>query len=187
MKTIRLCLALLAIGNAFGGEEMTAKRFKELVAAPGDHQALRAELADLPLWKKAMSSLSMKYRDGKVFKEDCLVTSKVIGGNYVVLAIESKFYKQTMHTIVGYDENAHAIRQWGLFGETLTEATMIVDPVSKVTASVARYGDGFEEITAATFSAKETSGRTVVYKNGVHFMTREATTRPVEDEANKEK
>lgn len=183
MKMIRLGVALLAIGNVWSEEEaMTPERFKELVAAPEDGKMLRQELSFMPFWKKARTSVSMKYQDGKVFKEECVGSAKVIGGNYIVLAVESKFYKQTMHTILGYDEKARAIRQWGLFGETLTEATIVVDPAKKVTASVARYGDGLEEITASTYSEKEMCGHAVVYKDGMHFMTRDVTTRPVGEE-----
>jgi len=187
MKLLFFCVALLATGNAFGEEAMTVKRFKELVASPGDQQALRPELAAMPFWKKTITKLSTKYKDGKVFEEECAGTSKTVEGNYAVMSIDSKLYKQTMYTIVGYDEKALAVRQWGLFGDVLTQATVVFDPVNKVSASVGRYDGGFEEISAFAFSEKQISGRTVVSKDGAHFLTREAVTRLVDEKAGKEK
>ncbi len=179
MKTLCICLVLLTAGSAWSQEKMSPKRFRELAATPGDTNALRPELASLPFWRNARCSVTMKYQDGKVFKEDCSQTAKTIGGKYIVFSMESQYYKQTMHAIAGYDEKSAAIRQWALFGDTLTQATMIFDPEKKVSASTSRYGDGFEEISVGSCSDTEMSDHTLVYKGGVLFMTRDAKTRPV--------
>lgn len=178
MKAFCICLVLLIAGNAWS-QEMTPTRFRELVATAGDTNALRPELAQLPFWRDAKCSITMKYQNGKVFKEDCTQTAKTITGKYIVVSMDSKYYKQTMHAITGYDEKAPAIRQWTLFGDTLTEATMIFEPKTKVSASTSRYGDGFMEISAGSCSDKEMTDHTVVYKDGVLFMTRDEKTRPI--------
>lgn len=179
MKALCIWLVLLTAGTAWSAEEMTPKRFRELVATAGDTNALRPELASLPFWRNAKCSITMKYQDGKVFKEECIQTAKTIGGRYIVFSMESQYYKQTMHAIAGYDEKASAVRQWGLFGDTLTQATVIFDPEKKLSASTSRYGDGFEEISVGSSSDAEMSDHTLVYKDGILFMTRDAKTRPV--------
>jgi len=179
MKTVCIWLVLLTAGSALSAEEMTPKRFRELVATAGDTNALCPELASLPFWRNAKCSITMKYQDGKVFKEECIQTAKTIGGRYIVFSVESQFYKQTMHAIAGYDEKASAVRQWGLFGDTLTQATVVFDPEKKLSASTSKYGDGFEEISIGSCSDAEMSDHTLVYKDGILFMTRDAKTRPV--------
>jgi hypothetical protein len=178
MKALCLSLVLVIAGNAWSQEEMTPKRFRELVATAGDTNALRPELASLPFWRDAKCSITMKYQDGKVFREECTQIAKTVAGKYIVFSMDSQYYKQTMHAIAGYDDKASAVRQWGLFGDTLTEATMIFDPKSKVSASTSRYGDGFMEISAGSCSGTEMTDHTVVYKDGVLFMTRDAKTWP---------
>jgi len=179
VKALYLCLVLLSAGSAWSEEEMTSNKFRELVAMVGDTNALRPELAALPFWRNARCSITMKYQDGKVFKEDGIQTAKTIGGKYIVFGMESQYYKQTMHAIAGYDEKALAIRQWALFGDTLTESTMIFDPEKKLSASTSRYGDGFMEISVGSCSDTEMSDHTLVYKDGILFMTRDAKTRPI--------
>ena len=158
---------------------MTPTRFGEIVATVGDANALRPELAVLPFWRDAKCTISLKFQDGKVFQEDCTQTAKTIAGKYIVFSMDSKYYKQTLHSIVGYDEKASAIRQWGLFGDTLIEATIVFDPVTRVSASTSHYGDGFMEISAGSCSGTEMTDHTVVYKDGVFFMTRDAKTMPI--------
>ena len=178
MKAVCVCLVLLLAGSAWS-QEMTPERFRELVATAADTNALRPELAALPFWRSAKCSITMRYEDGKVFKEDCTQTAKTIAGKYIVFSMDSQYYKRTMHAIAGFDEKASAVRQWGLFGDTLTEATLIFDPETKVSASTSRYGDGFMEISAGSCSDTEMTDHTVVYKDGVLFMTRDAKTRPI--------
>jgi hypothetical protein len=174
-----ICLVVLITDIASSQEAMTPVRFKELVAKPGDTNALRPELASLPFWRHANCSVTMKYQDGKVFKEDCVQSAKTVEGKYIVFSMDSKFYKQQMYAIAGYDDKASAIRQWGLFGDTLTEATMIFDPRKKISASTSTYGEGFMEISVGSCSDTEMSDHTLVYKDGVLFMTRDVKTSPI--------
>jgi hypothetical protein len=178
MKPFYICLLLLLAGNALCREEMTPKRFRELVATAGDTNALRPELASLPIWRSSKCSIIMKYQDGKVFKEDCNQTAKTIGGKYIVFSTDSQYYKQTMHSMAGYDDKASAVRLWGLYGDIITEATMVFDPERKLSASTSRYGDGFMESSVGSCSATEMSEHTLVYKDGILVMTRDVTTRP---------
>ncbi len=179
MKALCACLIVFIAGSAWSQDEMTPKRFRELVATRGDTNALRPELASLPVWRAAKCSITMKYQDGRVFRESCTQKAKTIAGKYIVFSMDSHYYKQPMYAIAGYDEKASAVRQWGLFGDILTEATMIFDPEKKVSASTSRYGDGFMEISAGTYSDTEMSDHTVVYKDGALFMIRDAKTRPI--------
>jgi hypothetical protein len=105
-------------------------------------------------------------------------TAKTIGGNYVVFSSDSQYYKQTMYAILAYDEKSHAVKQWGLFGDGVTEEIMIFDLDKKISASTSTYAGGFMEITVGSFSEKEMSGRALAYRNGVLFLTREVKTWP---------
>jgi len=158
---------------------MTPEHFKRLVAAPGDTNALRPELASLPFWRESRCSVTMRYQDGKVFREECVQTAKTVAGRYIVFSMESQYYKQTMNAIAGYDDKALAVRLWGLYGDTMTEATMVFDQEKKTSASTSSYVGGFMEISVGSYSDTEMSEHTLVYKDGVLFMTRDVKTRPV--------
>ena len=41
------------------------------------------------------------------------------------------------------------------------------------------YGDGLMETTTGSYTDKEDSAKTVMYKNGVIFLMREVKTRPI--------
>jgi len=84
-----------------------------------------------------------------------------------------------MYSITGFDEKASAIRVWGLFGEMVTEGTIVVDREKKVIAMSSAYGEGFTEISVGTYSDNEATEHTLVYKGGVLFMTRDAKNQPV--------
>ena len=58
------CSVFLIAGVAWGQDSMTLEQFNTLVAAPGDTNALRAELASLPFWKVAKCSTAFKLPDG---------------------------------------------------------------------------------------------------------------------------
>ncbi len=177
-KNIILILVFFVAGCTRGQEQMTPEHFRALVATTGDSKPLRPELAPLPHWKSAKCRVTLNFQDGRVFKEEMPQTAKTIDGNYIVFSADSQFYKQRMHSIVGYDDTAHAIKQWALFGETLTEETMLYDFDKKISASTSRYAGGFMEITVASFSEKELSGRALAYKDGVLYLTREVTISP---------
>ena len=146
---------------------------------------MRPELAALPFWRNALCSATLKYEEGRLVKEDCLQTAKTVGGKYIVFTTDSQLHKQPMYCIVGYDQRASAIKQWGLYKDTVTEATMIFDPEKKLTASTSTYGGGFMEISITSASDNEMSGHGLVYKNGVLFLTREVKTRPISPAAAK--
>ena len=180
MKVICTCLILFVAGNVWSQEAMTPKRFKELIATAGDTNALRAELASFPFWRTAACDLTMRWQDGRVFRETCPANARTIAGKYIVFSVASKYYQQTMYSIAGYDEKASAVRQWALSGDTVLESTMIFDSEKKVSASTSRYSPGFMEISAGTFSDKEMTDHTVVYKDGTLFMTRDSRTWPID-------
>jgi len=171
-------VAMMVTGLAWGEDAMTVEQFKKIVATSGDSTPLRAELAPLPFWRDAMCSVTIKHQDGKVFKEDCAQTAKTVSGKYIVFTVESKFYKQPISAIVGYDDSALAIRTWGLFGDTLSQSTIVFDPEKKISASTSTYSNDIMEISVESYTEKETSERTLVYKNGVLSMTREVKTFP---------
>ena len=180
MKTIScILLVSLVAGVAWCQEPMTPELFRKLVSTPGDTNALRSELAALPFWNEAKCSIVMKYQDGKVFKEEGVQTAKTIRGNYIVFSMDSKYYKRTMSGVAGYDEKASAIKEWALFGDTLTEETVNFDAERKISSSTSTYGDGFMEISVGSSSPREMSDHTLVYKNGVLFMTRDVKTWPI--------
>jgi hypothetical protein len=185
MKTLLcLCLVFLTTEIAWTQEPMTLEQFSKFVDAPGDTNALRPELASLPFWRNGTCSVTLKYQDGRIFKEECVQTAKTVGGKYIVFSTDSQYYKQRMYSIAGYDEKASAIRLWAHFGDTLTEATMIFDSDRKISASTASYAGGFMEISVGSHSEKEMSDHTLVFKDGVLFMTRDVLTRPIATSAN---
>lgn len=159
-------------------EMMTPEQFKKLVATPGDAKPLRPELASLPFWTNATCHITLNFQDGRVFDEEMAQTAKTIGGNYVVFSMDSRYYKQPMHSILAYDEKALAIKQWGLFGDGVTEETMLFDLKKKISSSTSTYAGGFMEISVGSFSEMEASGRAQAFKNGVLYLTREVRTWP---------
>jgi hypothetical protein len=180
-----LLLLFLLSGLAWSEESLSLAQFKKIVAAPGDTKPLRSELAALPFWRIAICSVTLKYEEGRLVKEDCPQTAKTVRGKYIVITTDSQLHKQPMHCIVGYDQRASAIKQWGLYKDTITEATMIFDPEKKITASTSTYGGGYMELSVTSASDNEMSGRGLVYKNGVLFLTRDVKTRPVSPAAEK--
>jgi hypothetical protein len=176
-------LLFLLSGLARGEESLSLSQFKKIVATPGDTKPLRPELAALPFWRNAICSVTLTYEEGRLIKEDCLQTAKTVGGKYIVITTESQLHKEPSHCIVGYDQRASAIKQWGLYKDTVTEATMIFDTEKKLTASTSSYGGGFMEISISSASENEMSVHGRVFKNGVLFLTREVKTRPLKTES----
>ena len=186
MRTPTCLLFLCLLSSlAWSQEYLSPSEFKKIVATPGDAKPLRPELAALPFWRNAICSVRLKYEEGRLVEEDCPQTAKTVSGKYIVFTTESQLHKQPMHCIVGYDQRASAIKQWGLYKDTVTEATMIFDPEKRITASTSTYGGGYMEISVTSASDNEMSGHGLVYKNGVLFLTREVKTRPVSPAAEK--
>lgn len=140
---------------------------------------LLSQLSAIPLWTNATVSNLMKYASGKVFKEEMLQTSRTVGGKYVVFTCQSKFYQQSISSILTYDEKASAVKVYGLYGEVVTEGTVVYDYEKKIYAITSNYGEDFKEITVGSYSDTESSDRTLVYKAGVLFMTREVKSHPI--------
>ena len=172
------CSVLLIAGVAWGQEAMTLEQFNTLVAAPGDTNALRPELASLPFWKAAQCSATFRLPDGRVFTEESMATAKTIGGKYVVCSTQSQFLKQDLRTVIGYDEKASAIKSWGIADGTLAVGTVVVYPEKRLAASSCAHGD-YLEISVLTYSDTEAFSRMSVYKNGVLSLTRDVRLQPM--------
>jgi len=165
-------------------ETMTPARFREIVGTPGDAVPLAPQLAAVPFWTNAVVSNVMTYASGKVFQEEMTQTARTEGGKYVVFTVQSKFYNQPMNSILAYDEKASALKMYGLYGngpagDIVMEGTAAYDYAKKTYTITSSYGDGFKETTTGSYTDKEDSAKTVVYKDGVLFMTREVKTRPI--------
>ena len=165
-------------------ETMTLARFREIVGTPGDAVPLAPQLAAVPFWTNAVVSNVMTYASGKVFQEEMTQTARTVGGKYVVFTVQSKFYNQPMNSILAYDEKASALKVYGLYGngpggDIVTEGTAVYDFARKTYTITSSYGDGFNETTTGSYTDTEDSAKTVVYKEGVLFMTREVKTRPI--------
>jgi hypothetical protein len=160
---------------------MTLEQFNSLVVAPGDTNALRAELASLPFWKVAKCSTTFKLPDGRVFTEESVATTKTIGGKYIVCSMDSKFLKEPQRAVISYDERASAIKSWGITDGNLVVSTIVLYPEKKLTASSGAHGE-FMEISVGTYSQTESFSRLSVYKNGVLSLTRDARYWPIKAE-----
>lgn len=170
-------------------ETMTPARFREIVGKPGDAVPLVPQLAAIPFWTNAAISNVMTYASGKVFQETLTQTARTVGGKYEVFTVQSKFYNQPMNAILTYDETSSALKVFGLFGDdrggdVLTCGTAVYDYAKKTYTITSSYGDGFKETTTGSYTDKEDFAKTVVYKNGVLFMTREARTSPIASVSN---
>lgn len=176
-------ILVFSTGLGFGQESMTPARFREIVNSPGDTVPLVPQLAPVPFWTNAVVSNVMTYASGKVFREKMNGTSHSVQGKYIVFTIQSEFYHQTMHSILTYTAEPSTLKTYSLFddghrGEILTEVTTRYDLVRKTYTGTSSYGDGFMETTTGSFTDKVDFSKTMVYKNGVLFLTREVTTRP---------
>jgi hypothetical protein len=166
--------------NLMSQNNMTPVRFKEIVALPGDAKPLLPKLAAVPVWTNAVVSVVLKYESGETFTEDVPQTAKTVGGKYIVFTAESKFYHQTMYSILTYDEKSSALKVYGLYGDMVTEGTVVYDYDKKTYTESSSYGDGFKEVTTGIILPAEHSDRTLVYRNGILFMTRETKCHPVD-------
>ena len=159
---------------------MTPSRFREIVSAPGDTIPVNSKLsATGPLWTNATVHIVLKYETGKTFQETVTQTSKTIRGQYIVTTVQSQFYKQPMDAIMTYDEIASAYKVWALYGDTITEGHIVYDFDKKISAMNSAYGDGFTELGVGSYDDTQGSNRTLIFKNGILFCTRESKTTPV--------
>jgi hypothetical protein len=165
-------------------ETMTPARFLEIVGTPGDAVPLAPQLAAVPFWTNAVASNVMTYASGKVIREELTQTARTVGGKYVVFTVQSKFYNQPMNSILTYNAKASPLKVYGLYGDghggdIVTEGTAVYEFARKTYTITSSYGDGFKETTTGSYTDTEDSAKTVVYKDGVLFMTREVKTRPI--------
>jgi hypothetical protein len=160
---------------------MTLEEFNSLVAAAGDTNALRTELAVLPFWRVAKCSTTFKFPNGRVFTEESVATTKTIDGKYIVWSMESQYLKQSLRAVIAYDEKALAIKSWGIAGGALAVSTVVLDPERRVVASSCTHGDSLE-ISVGSYSATESFSRMSVYKNGVLSLMRDVSYRPMKAE-----
>jgi hypothetical protein len=175
------CSVLLIAGVAWGQDPMTLEKFNTLVAAPGDTNAMRPELASFPFWKSARCSTVIKVPGGQVFTEESVQNVKTVGGKYVVFTMDSQFSKQPLQAVIGYDEKASAIKSWGIAGGDLVAGIVVFDPERRTTAFSSTHGEVMQ-ISVGTYSDMEGFSRMLVYKNGVLSLTREVRLRPVKAE-----
>lgn len=171
-------------GSTSSQETITPERFREIIAAPGDNVPLDPKLASVPFWTHASMSNVMTYASGKVLVDHMALTSRSVGGKYIVFTIYSELYHQTINTIVAYDDKASALKNYALYnsgqgGDMIIEGTIIYDYAKKTYTIFSSYGDGFKEITNGSYTSKEDVARTAIYKNDVLVLNREVTTRPV--------
>jgi len=171
------------LGNAetSGRAPLSVEDFTKIASSPGDDKPLLPQLAKAgPHWANATVAVTIKYQDGRVFNEKMASTSKTVNGKYVVTTAESQFYHQKITAISTFDERASAYRTWSLIGNVVAEQTAVHDFDKKIYATSSSYGDGFVEVGAGSYSDAAESSKTLVYKDGVLFMTREVRVTPIE-------
>jgi hypothetical protein len=64
-------------------------------------------------------------------------------------------------------------------GDIVTEGTVVYDYAKKTYTITSAYGDSFKETTTGSYTDTEDFAKTVVYKDGTLFMTREVKTWPL--------
>ncbi|HVU28205.1 MAG TPA: hypothetical protein VHG71_10790 [Verrucomicrobiae bacterium] len=177
--SISFSILLLSSIVSFSQEKMSVEKFQQIVTTQGDNIPLSEKLAIFPFWTNSKASVFLKYEDGKTFTEDDVQTAKTINGKYIVFTTQSQFYKKPMDSIVMYDENASSFKILAVYGDTIVEGTIVLDSEKKTYKTSSAYGDGFTEVGSGSYSDKENSEKTLVYKNGALFMTREVKSLPI--------
>jgi hypothetical protein len=177
--SISFLVLLLSSIVALSQEKMSAEKFKQIASTPGDNTPLTGKLATFQFWTNSEANVFLKYEDGRTFKENVTQAAKTINGKYIVFTTQSQFYKQPMNSMVTYDEKISAFKICAIYGDTVTEGTIVLDSEKKTYKTSSAYGDGFTEVGAGSYSDKENSERTLVYKNGALFMTREVKSKPL--------
>jgi len=171
---------LLAAGGCSKEAAMTPERFQEIVDTPGDTVPLSRRVdIGVPLWTNAEINLVLTYASGRVVTEKMQGTAKTIAGKYIVHTIQSELYHQPMHSIFTYDEKSGVFKEYGLFSNLVTEATLVFDTKAKTFTAKASFASGFTETSTGSYSDTEETSHTVTQKDGEYFMTRDVTTRRV--------
>lgn len=174
---------LLVSCDAPQSGNMTPARFHQIVNTPGDGKPVVGPMAASPFWTNATVHIVMTYASGTNFEEEMPVTGRLVGGKYFVGAMESKYYHQTMYSIVECDPEFPRVKIYSLFGdghggESVVDATAVYDLSARTYTTTSSYGD-FKETGSGHFTDTEDVSKTLIYKNGALFMTREIEARPV--------
>jgi len=159
--------------------QITVEEFTKIAAEPGDDTPLQPQLAKAgPRWTNATVTVALKYQDGRVFNEQGASVSRTVKGRYIVTTFDSQYYHQKMTAISTFDEKVSAYKTWGLFGNMISEQTSVYDFDKKIYATSGAYGDGFTELGVGSYTDKAETSRTLAYKNGVLYLTRDVTVTP---------
>ena len=160
----------------------TPAEFQKIANMPGDNVPLLPELtAAGPLWAKSEVLVSCNFADGRSTKEQLPVTTKTVGGRYIVYSFPSEIYGRQMNTIATFDEKEKTIKTWSCYGDVVVEGTEISDSAKRIYSGFSQYsseGGQFIEICVGSYSESEVSDHTVVLKDGKFFMTRDTKTTP---------
>ena len=185
MKRLLLALALLAsITTASAQDTMTPEHFRALAATPGDTTPLIPQLSFVPYWTNAVVSNVMTYATGQVFREQMPVTTRSIGGKYLISTATSQFYHRPISSILAFDEKSSSLKDYALFPDAqgmdiLIVGTVIYDTKHRTFSINSTYKE-FQESASGTYSDTKTIVKaTTTYKDGQLFMTRETTFTPV--------
>ena len=164
-------------------QTMTAEKFREIASSPGDDVTLNTNLlAAGPLWTNATVTVDLMYADGKKFHEAIPASIKTVKGNYLVATINSSLYKQPVNTIGAYEEATGCYKVWALYGEMLTESTMVCDTNKRIYSFYSAYG-GTLEYGVGSWNATNKWSHTLIMKEGVLFCTRDISSIPAKPDA----
>ncbi len=171
-----------SLGTGLGQGITTPDQFNEIAAKPGDTLPLASELARVPFLTNATVPAELRYQTGRVFSEDAPGSARTVEGKYIIFTMPSQFYHRPMNTILTFDQQASALKVYSLYGDThggdmVIEATVVYDYARKIYATSSSYG-GFKEVTVGSYADSGSSDHTLVFKDGVLFLTREVHSMP---------
>jgi hypothetical protein len=162
---------------------MTVKRFRKIVDAPADSVPLSAPLSLTPVWPHVVISNVMTYASGQVLQEEMKGGSHTVEGKYVVSAMNSQLYNQKFYYVTMYDAEEAVIKNYALTDNgkgrpMISESRVYPDFTNKTYIAKAVYGD-FIESTTGSYTDTNEICKSLIYKNGVLFLTRDLTIRQV--------
>jgi len=93
-----------------------------------------------------------------------------------------------MNTILTFDEKASALKAYVLHknrqgSDIITEGSVAYNFATKTYAITVSSQGNITETTKGSYTDTEENAKTVIYKDGVLFLTREVTTWPVTDKS----
>jgi hypothetical protein len=177
---LALSILMFQATGIFCQEQMSVEKFNQIASASGDNTPLVGKLATFPFWTKEEVSIFVNYESGTTSKEDVIQTAKTINGKYIVFTNQIQFIKQSMTSIVIYDEKTSAFKILAVSGNTIVQRTVVLDDGKKTYKISSSFDDGLTETGDGSYSDKQIYEKTCCYKNGVLFMTREVKSMPIE-------